>query len=416
MSKKFWIDSQTNQIVSYDTLFAELLKEGDNNVYIYSKNPVEVFLNLLRNLLCEKKSIILDGDFSSYELDLIGISKNHIEDGIYFQDILVKKYKSFDEIISFLISKSDLLSIELYTSGTTGRPKKISQYLTNVIRAVKTTESMKNKIWGFAYNPTHFAGLQVFFQAFFNLNPMVFLFDKNYDTIYKDLCDHSITNLSSTPTFMKMLIPSIKEPLVKVKKLTFGGEKFNTKLSQVVKEKFPNAKIRNIYASTEAGSLLIADNEGFSIPERYEKLIKIEDGELLIHKKLLGTSNSLKLKNSYYRTGDLVEFIEDKKFRFLNRKSEMINVGGYKVNPHEIEEVIININGIKDVIVFGRKNSLLGNVIIANVIKTKVKDELELQNLIKKTIKDKLQDYKVPQKINFVDSFGLSRTGKVEKI
>lgn len=90
----------------------------------------------------------------------------------------------------------------------------------------------------------------------------------------------------------------------------------------------------------------------------------------------------------------------------------MINVGGYKVNPSEVEEVICSIPEVKDAYVFAKANRLLGNVICCEVI-TLSKD------LSEKTIRDvlttKLQEYKIPRIIKFVDSISTTRTGKKER-
>ena len=182
-----------------------------------------------------------------------------------------------------------------------------------------------------------------------------------------------------------------------------------------ITEKFPNAIIKNVYASTEAGSLLRTDGEFFVIPERYKLLIKIDNDELLINKELLGKSESFILEGNWYRTGDLVQFIDHEKFKFLSRKSEMINVGGYKVNPSEVEDVIRKVGGVKDIVVFGRANSIMGNVIVANIIKEEGQENKQLKERIKKGAVLHLQEFKIPRIINFVDYFELTRTGKIKK-
>lgn len=412
----FWIDSERKLEIDYDSFFKELKKEGANNIYVLDENPYIVFLNLLRNLICGKKSVILDADFSEEEILGLGLSNDLIEKGIYHQSDESSSFNSISELYRHLEKDNHNLQIEIYTSGTTGRPKKVTQTLKNIARAVKVDTLFHNKTWGFAYNPTHFAGLQVFFQAFFNQNTLVYLFNKDYSLVNDDFARYKITHLSCTPTFMKMLIPNIETTMGNVENLTFGGEKFDPKLERIVSKKFPNASIKNIYASTEAGSLLRSEGEFFVIPKRYVDVVKIENKELLIHKELLGISNSFELIDCWYKTGDLVEFIDDEKFKFVNRKSEMINVGGYKVNPSEVEGVISEIEGVKDVIVFGRKNSVLGSIIVANIIKEDKEDPIKLKKRIKNIVSNSLQDFKIPRKISFVDSFQLTRTGKIKKI
>ena len=411
----FWIDSKRKLEVTYEAFFQEIIEEGVNNVYIKNSNPYNVFLSLIRNCVSETKSIILDSDFSDDELLSLDISKEDYVGGKFIQENLSCKFKSFDDILSFIRENNEELEIDIYTSGTTGRPKKITQLFKNLTRAVKVRDTLKDSVWGFAYNPTHFAGLQVFFQALYNRNAIVYIFNKGFDEVYLDFVDYNITNMSCTPTFMKMLLPSIKKDLIDVKSLTFGGEKFEPKIEKELKKKFSGATVKNIYASTEAGSLLKAEGELFSIPNRYTKVIKIKNNELLIHKELLGTSESFNLEGDWYKTGDVVEFKDKKRFKFKNRKSEMINVGGYKVNPSEVEAVIQEVKGVEDVIVFGRDNSVMGKIVVAHIVKTENEDKKKVKERIKKITSSKLQDYKLPRLIKFVDSFDLTRTGKIKK-
>ena len=411
----FWIDSKRKLEVTYEAFFQKIIEEGVNNVHIKNSNPYSVFLSLIRNCVSGTKSIILDSDFSDDELLSLDISKEDYAHGKFIQENLSDKFKSFDDILSFIKEKNEELEIDIYTSGTTGIPKKITQLFKNLTRAVKVRDTLKDGVWGFAYNPTHFAGLQVFFQALYNRNAIVYIFNKGFDEVYLDFVDYNITNMSCTPTFMKMLLPSIKEDIKDVKSLTFGGEKFDPKIEKELKKKFSSATVKNIYASTEAGSLLKAEGEFFSIPNRYTKVVKIENNELLIHKELLGTSESFNLEGDWYKTGDVVEFKDKERFKFKNRKSEMINVGGYKVNPSEVEAVIQEVKGVEAVIVFGRDNSVMGKIVVAHIVKTENEDKKKVKERIKKITSSKLQDYKLPRLIKFVDSFDLTRTGKIKK-
>jgi acyl-CoA synthetase (AMP-forming)/AMP-acid ligase II len=411
----FWIDSKRKLEITYRVFFQKIIEKGENNIYIKNENPYVVFLNLIRNSISGKKSIILDSDFSRAELLNLEISNTAYSGGKYLQESTSSKFKNFEDVLKLLEENRDKLEIDIYTSGTTGRPKKITQVFKNLTRAVKVRKELQNSVWGFAYNPTHFAGLQVFFQALYNKNTIVYIFNRSFDEVYLDFVDYNITNMSCTPTFMKMLLPSIKEDLIDVKSLTFGGEKFDSKIEKELKKKFSGATVKNIYASTEAGSLLKTEGEFFLIPNRYTEVIKIENNELLIHKELLGTSESFNLEGDWYKTGDIVEFKDDKRFKFKNRKSEMINVGGYKVNPSEVEAIIKEIKGVNDVIVFGRDNSVMGKIVVAHIIKNENEDKKEVKERIKKITSSKLQDYKLPRLIKFVDSFDLTRTGKIKK-
>jgi acyl-coenzyme A synthetase/AMP-(fatty) acid ligase len=303
----------------------------------------------------------------------------------------------------------------MFTSGTTGRPKSVSQSLANITKGVRVGSKFKDNIWGFAYNPTHFAGLQVFFQAFFNKNKIVYIFGKYFPEVVTIIAENSITTISSTPSFIKMLLPNIKEPIESLNRLTFGGEQFDNSVINKINIVFPNVILKNVYASTEAGSLLISEGDRFKIPSKFSKLLRIEEEELLIHSSLMGRSDSLELIGDWYYSGDLVDVIDDGSFKFRARKSEMINVGGYKVNPKEVEAVIKGIEGVLDAKVYGRKNSVLGYLVALDIIKEENIKKNEVKALITKECQNLLQDFKIPRIIKFVESFEMTRTGKIKR-
>jgi acyl-coenzyme A synthetase/AMP-(fatty) acid ligase len=197
-----------------------------------------------------------------------------------------------------------------------------------------------------------------------------------------------------------------------VKRITSGGEKFNEKTILNIKNIFPNAKITNVYASTETGTLFASENDTFILKSDFESLIKIENGELLIHRSLLGNSN-INMED-WYHTGDIVDVISNNplKFRFQSRKSDMINVGGYNVNPTEVEEVLSSFEGIKNVRVFAKGNSVLGNIICCEVTTNNKKIN---ESLIRDFLRTKMQEYKIPRVIKFVEELSTTRTGKIKR-
>ncbi len=105
------------------------------------------------------------------------------------------------ELIEKLRNISDDWKVTLYTSGTTGIPKKVTHNFNSITRFVKISERNTNSIWGFAYNPTHMAGIQVFFQALLNGNAIVRLFGLSANEIHREINENFITHISATPTF-----------------------------------------------------------------------------------------------------------------------------------------------------------------------------------------------------------------------
>ena len=384
-------------------------------MYVQKSSPYQVFLHIIRNFLNRKNNTLIDFDFSINELSNSDLDEQIILNGSYYQEDLSSRFRDIRSIVNYLISNEQTLSIDMYTSGTTGRPKKVSQGFNNIIRQVKHREEFKNNVWAFAYNPTHFAGLQVFFQAFLNLNTIVYVFNKPLNLVPEQLATFHVTNMSCTPTYIKLLLPYLSKELPIFQSLTFGGERFDSKNLNRIITVFPNAKINNVYASTEAGSILKSDGNNFRIPSRLKDKVKIQENELLIHKSLLGKSSTLILNKGWYHTGDLVNYTDHESFVFQSRKSEMINVGGYKVNPSEVSELINKIDGVLDSLVFGKENSIMGKIIVANVIIQDSSKKEEMKSKISFVTSKHLQEFKRPRLIKFVDSFELTRTGKIKK-
>ena len=346
----------------------------------------------------------MDSDISEKE-----ITSNNLQINQLINIDNPRKLNSIDELIDSI--RNSQSEITLFTSGTTGFTRKFTHPLKNLIRKINVSDERKNDVWGFAFNPTHVAGVQVFFQAILNQNLLVNVFLAPKDFVVDALKQYKITNLSSTPTFYRLLLP-LKETFNSVTKITVGGEKSDSHLISEIEKAFPNARINNVYGSTETGPLFSSQNDEFFVQEKHIGLIKVVDDELYIHKDLFGKTTQLNLIDDFYPTGDLIEWIDDeqRRFRFTSRKNELINVGGYKVNPYEVEDELTQHSKIRNVRVYGKSNAVLGNIICCEIElhpDTKLKEEE-----VRFFLNGKIQNFKIPRKIIFVDKIELTRTGK----
>ncbi len=404
----FFIDEADGIKISYDDLLVKVNNRNEINQYIYTSNIEEIMVNFVASLYYGFDVVLLDSDFSVNELRLLGVAEKDltVKHVIQYHD----NVKNFAEVIAKIKTNAENVRVSIYTSGTTGTPKKFVHSLSVLLRNIKIADKHKDDIWGFAYNITHFAGIQVFLQALMNQNTIINLFNKNLNNADMLLKKYDCNCISATPTFYRNFIFTHKDENTKVKFVTFGGEKFENDLLMKAKNKFPFAKIRNIYASTEVGSLLSGINDSFKIPEQLKNLVKISaENHLMIHTSLLGNKNT---DEDWYDTNDVVLLNADGSFKILSRDGDFINVGGYKVNLAEVESVILQVDGVLDVAVLSRENSVLGNILVANIRKDENYIEADLKKDILAVLKRELQDFKIPRMFNFVENIERNRTGK----
>ncbi|MDD2493586.1 MAG: fatty acid--CoA ligase family protein [Tissierellia bacterium] len=394
-----------NKSYTYNNLLDDVNKETFYYPYFRTYNIYSFFKNFIIALTRNLPIVLIDEDIKSSQLSIDETLINQTKEisSASFESI----YSLIDNVFN---SNSDII---IYTSGTTGQPKKVVHKLSSLARSVRNGDRYNNQVWGFAYNPTHMAGTQVFLQAFRNKNTLINIFKLSRKDIYDAIKNYQITHISATSTYYRLLLP-FENKFPSITRVTFGGEKSDVKLHQTIASIFPNAKINNIYASTEAGTIFASKGEYFYIPNNIKEKVKIKDDEILLHKSLLGKTDNIKVDEDFYHTGDLIEWLDEEKylFKFNGRKNELINVGGYKVNPSEVEDALSTIPQIKQSVVYGKSNSVLGTILCADIVLINPIPENEIRMELNKM----LQNYKIPRRFKFVEKLELTRTGKAKRL
>ena len=125
-----------------------------------------------------------------------------------------------------------------------------------------------------------------------------------------------------------------------------------------------------------------------------------------VHKSLL--NDIQKTNGDWYDTNDIIEFVNDSQFRFVSRSNGYLNTGGFRIFPSQIEDKIQGIEGVRDVHVYGKPNSLLGSIVCADVIGEGISSKRLKLELKQQSIKNQF----IPQIIRIVDSFEHVLNGK----
>ena len=314
------------------------------------------------------------------------------------------------------------------TSGTTSSPKLVAHTFQSLTRSTKVNiETGSRYRWGLVFDIYRFSGIQVFLQAMLSGSTLIISeADMPMSEILNNIIKNRCNALSATSSFWRKVLMSKEIERLNFELITLGGEIADENILQALKDKFPNAKIVHIYASTEAGvgfsvsdghagfpkSYIDSSINGISLKLSARNTLMIKN-EKQIQKYL--TNNDLYQNDGYIDTGDIIEIKGDRVY-FLGRDSGSINVGGNKVLPEEVEHTLLGSNFVHAAFVYPKKNPIIGNIVCADVVlKDNTVDIKSAKSEILRYCRKKLENYKVPAMIKFVDELETTQSTKLKR-
>lgn len=462
----WFIDGRSGEIATYVDLLAVLNQNpGKVRPLCQPRTTRDALQEIAAAVAFGTGLTLLDSDFGEHELTALGYGDAPVNGtvGAPWKGEAVTL-----QTLQGLAAGRSPAHLGLFTSGSTGLPQLVVQPVANLARAVKVSDRHAQDVWGFAYNPTHVAGIQVYLQALANGCPVVDIFGLGRGEVLAAIARYGITHLSATPSFYRLMLPA-DQALPGVRSVTLGGESADAALLDRLRPLFPSARVHNVYASTEAGTLLTTTGDTFSIADGLERLVVIREGKIQVHRSLLGEFSAgvravvacsqpgagpqfLRCKieagtteggrrtaedggeavkqtdglttlpshgmaadaADWYDTGDVVEIVSDQplRFRIVARERDCVNVGGSKVNPREVEAVLEEHPGVRKARVSGRANSVMGHILCAEIECDGIPPTEPAMRVFAAA---RLQPFKVPRLIRFVDNIALTRTGKVSR-
>ncbi|MGJ0301316.1 ANL family adenylate-forming protein [Aliarcobacter cryaerophilus] len=436
-------------------------KKFENKISIIYRNQTYTYLQLLlqiqkieKNILPQIKKnevVAIIGDYSFESIALLfvlyknrniivpitSVAKSEIKEKIeesycdkvvkivdekYFIENVVI-YKEKHEIIKTLQEKNSS-GLILFSSGSTGKPKAMVHNFDNLLNSYKDKkEKSLNMIIFLMFD--HIGGLNTLLNILSIGSTMIIPENRNPDDICKLIQDYKIAVLPSSPTFLNLILMSNshnKYDLSSLKMITYGTETMPDSLLSRLKDIFLKVKFLQTFGTSETGianTKSKASNSTFMKIEDLDLEYKIVENELWLKSKtqILGYLNSSMdsfTKDGWFKTGDLVETLDDDYLKIIGRNKEVINVGGQKVLPSEVESIILTMNDIDDCMVYGEKNIITGETVVCDVV---CKNEIQnIKVLIRKFCKDKLDNYKIPTKVNIVDKTNFTQRFKKIRI
>jgi acyl-coenzyme A synthetase/AMP-(fatty) acid ligase len=321
----------------------------------------------------------------------------------------------------------------LLTSGTTGLPKLVAHALTSLTGAINVDSELGTPaVWSTFYDIRRYGGLQIFLRALLGGGSLVLsgAEESTADFLVRAGA-HKVTHISGTPSHWRHALMSPSARAMAPRYVRLSGEIADQAILDSLRSFYPDADVAHAFASTEAGVAFVVRDGLAGFPASFVGVpgadveMKVEDGSLRIRSartasRYLG-DEALASMDGFVDTRDMVELRGDR-YYFVGRRDGIINVGGLKVHPEEVEAVINRVSSVRMSLVKARKNPIMGAVVVADVVVRKEADQGDaaipadtLKSEIFEECRRALAPHKVPTIIRFVQSINVSGSGKLAR-
>jgi len=320
----------------------------------------------------------------------------------------------------------------MFTSGTSGRPKMVVHSLAGLTGAIRPAAADEPPpIWGTFYDIRRYGGLQILLRGLVGEGSLVLTAPHEPMTrLLGRLSRRGATHITGTPSHWRAALMNPALRTLAPRYLRLSGEIADQAVLDTLKAAFPHVPVGHAYASTEAGV-------GFEVTDRLEGFpasfvgaggaveMKVEDGSLRIRSgrtasHYLGPDAPALIEaDGFVDTGDMVERRGDR-FYFVGRRNGVINVGGLKVHPEEVEAVINGHPAVRMSLVRGRRNPITGAIVVADVVLNEAEPvagpaAAAIREQIMTACRARLAPFKSPASVRFVPSLAMTAGGKLER-
>lgn len=294
----------------------------------------------------------------------------------------------------------------LFSSGSTGKSKAIVQDFNKLMGKFKTPRPALRMLIFLQLD--HIGGVNSLLYSLANSGTVVVAENRSPEKICATIEKFAAEVLPTSPTFLNLLLLSRsyeEYDLSSLKLITYGTEPMQSSTLEKLKTLFPETRFQQTYGLSEVGILRSKSRSSDSLWMKVggdEFTTKIVNGTLWVKSDsaMLGYLNAASPfdDEGFLDTGDMVEQ-DGEWIRILGRKSEIINVGGLKVFPAEVESALLEMENVEDVVVYAEEHAITGKIVVAKFKLTTPEKTRDFKARVLKFCKDKLQPYKIPSKI-----------------
>jgi long-chain acyl-CoA synthetase len=336
------------------------------------------------------------------------------------QDAIIPTGQRADHPFYAALRRSAAPGLVLFSSGSTGKHKAAVHDLGPLLQKFAVPrQSYRTLVF---LQLDHIGGVNTLFYTLANAGTVVVPEARTPRAVAASIARHRVNLLPTSPTFLNLLLLSeehLRHDLSSLSLITYGTEPMPAITLERTHAAFPDVRLLQTYGLSELGILRSQSRESNSLwmrvgGEGYET--KIVDGRLFIRaaSAMLGYLNAPSPfdADGFFDTGDLAE-VDGDWLRIVGRKSEVINVGGNKVFPLEVENALLALDNVEDVAVHGAPNPFTGQIVVATVKLRQAEDVALFKARMRLFCGGTLAAHKIPAQVRFVDSVHSERFKKV---
>jgi len=316
----------------------------------------------------------------------------------------------------------------LLTSGTTGAPKLVVHTLESLAGTLPgQLPPATRPVWGTFYDIRRYGGLQIYLRAVLGGSPLVLSSPTESTPDFLARAQAAgVTHMSGTPSHWRRALMSGAAALLTPAYVRLSGEIADQAVLDSLRATYPRARIVHAFASTEAGVAFEVEDGRAGFPAEFIDGgrggidLKVAEGTLRIRSRrtaagyLDAAPSVLADSDGFVDTGDMVE-LQQGRYHFRGRKGGIINVGGLKVHPEEVESVLNADPRVRMSLVRARRNPITGAVVVAEVVladpQNPAAERVKTELLI--ACRHALAAHKVPAILRFVPALELTAAGKL---
>jgi long-chain acyl-CoA synthetase len=320
------------------------------------------------------------------------------------------------------LRKGATAGLVLFSSGSTGKHKASVHDLTPLLQKFTVPRHCYRTLVFLQLD--HIGGINTLLYTLANAGFVVVARGRMPRDVCAAIVRHRVELLPTSPTFLNLLLLSeehLRHDLSSLKLITYGTEPMPDATLKRLHAAFPDVKLLQTYGLSELGILRSQSRGSDSLwvrvgGEGYET--KVVDGRLRIRAQsaMLGYLNAPNPfdEEGFFDTGDLVE-VDGDWIRILGRRTDVINVGGNKVFPLEVENALLALDNVEDVAVYGEPNPFTGQAVVAAVCLRSPEPPAAFKTRMRLFCRDRLAAYKIPVTVRFTSSVYSERFKKVRK-